>query len=59
MTINLPYKVRAALYILAGISGPVVIYLAATGQMSDAAVACYGGLMVFIAGLAGFNINKD
>lgn len=59
MKITLPYKIRASLYILAGISGPVVIYLATTGQMSDAAVACYGGLMVFIAGLAGFNITKD
>lgn len=59
MTINLPYKVRAALYILSGLTAPVIIYLSALDIIGAAEVALYAGVMGFVSIVAAFNLSED
>lgn len=58
MDINLPYKVRAALYILTGISGPVVAYFVSKGKMGAPEVALYTAEVTVMSAMAAFNTRK-
>jgi len=55
MEINLPQKVRFALYVLTSLAGIFVTYLSATGQIGPEAVTAFGAVVTFVAGLAGYN----
>lgn len=59
MSINLPSKVRAALYIFTAIGSLVVTYLAATSVISAPEVALWTGFTVFVSGLARINVTPD
>ena len=59
MTINLPSKVRAFLYIFTSIGSLVMTYLAVTGIVGSNEVALWTGFSAFIAALAGLNVTPD
>jgi len=59
MSINLPYKVRAIIYILSGITSPLVVYLSINGSISEAEVALYASIMTFVTGLAAVNVSDN
>lgn len=59
MTINLPYKIRAALYILTALGTPVVAYLFAKGFLGELEVTLYSGLVVVVSSIAAFNVTKE
>jgi hypothetical protein len=59
MNINLPSKVRAALYILVVLGSPVVGYLSVTEVLGTAEVALWSALTTAIAGLAALNVTPD
>lgn len=58
MQINLPSSVRLVLYVLTGLSAILVTYLSAVGQIGPEAVTAFGAVVVFVSGLAGYNVNK-
>lgn len=57
MLINIPYKVRAGLYILTGVLSPVVVYLLAKGYIGDLEMALWAGEVTVISALAAFNVD--
>lgn len=59
MIINLPYKVRAALYIAIGIVSPLVAYFSATGAIDENIVTTYAAIVTFISGLAAINVSEE
>jgi hypothetical protein len=59
MEINLPYKVRAGLYILSTIGTPVTGYLFAKGLVGELELALWGGLVSVISLLAAFNASPS
>jgi hypothetical protein len=59
MTINLPTKVRQAIYIVSGITSPLVAYLSVTGSISEPQVALYASIMTFVTGLAVVNVSDN
>lgn len=58
MQINLPEKVRGALYIFTGVGSVVVTYLGATEIISTPEMALWTGFTAFIATLAQFNLGS-
>lgn len=58
MTINLPTKVRAALYILTGLGTPVVAYLFAKDIIGDLEVTLWSAEVTFVSILAMFNVKN-
>ena len=58
MTINLPYKVRAALYVLTALGTPAVAYLAARHIIGDLEVTLWSAEVTVIALMAAFNTTK-
>lgn len=59
MKLNLPYKVRAALYILTAIGTPIVAYLSAKNIVGDLEVVLWSAEVTVVSGLALFNVTKD
>jgi hypothetical protein len=59
MSINLPTKVRAAIYIIMGVASPVVAYLSINGIISEPEVALYASIMTFVSGLAAINVSDS
>lgn len=59
MNFNLPYKVRATLYVLTGIASPVMVYLLARGIVGTLEMALFAAEVTFVSGLAAFNVTKD
>ena len=55
MTVNLPAKVRASIYVLFTLSAPVVAYLTATGVIGANEVTLYTALTTAVFGLAALN----
>lgn len=59
MTINLPYYVRAVLYVLTAIGSPFVVYLASKGYIGDLEVTLWSAEVAAVSLLAAFNVSKD
>lgn len=57
MTINIPEKVRGALYIFTGVGSLVVTYLGATEAIGAPEMALWTGFSAFIATMAQFNLG--
>ena len=57
MNINLPPKVRQALYILTVIGTPVVVYLASKGYIGDLEVVLWTAEVSAVSALAAFNVG--
>lgn len=55
MTLNVPYKVRAALYVLTAIGTPVIAYLAAIDVIGELEVALWSAEVSIVSALAAFN----
>lgn len=58
MTLNLPYKVRVALYIFTAISSPIVTYLLAKGIIGDLELTLWSAEVTAVAALAALNVTK-
>ena len=58
MEVNLPYQVRAALYILLMIGGPLLIALNSWGLVDAIGVNLWLGISSAIALIAQLNISK-
>lgn len=56
MTVNLPPRVRVALYILTGLGTPLVAYLAAKGIIEDLEVVLWSAEVTVVSGMAAFNV---
>lgn len=59
MTINLPYKVRAAIYILIVLGTPLIAYLRVRGFIGDNEVVLWGAYVTAAGTLAAVNVTKD
>lgn len=59
MTLNPPPKVRAALYALTALGGPVVVYLLAKGIIGNLEMALWTGEVTAVSLMAGFNVMKE
>lgn len=55
MTINIPYKVRAALYILTAVGTPVMLYLFAKGFVGELELTLWSAEITAVSALAAFN----
>lgn len=55
MTLNVPYRIRAALYILTALGTPVVSYLFAKAFIGELEIALWGAEVTVVALIAGFN----
>ena len=55
MTLNVPYKVRATLYVLTAIGSPVIAYLAARDIVGELEVALWSAEVTIVSALAAFN----
>jgi len=55
MTINLPYKVRAALYVLTALGTPVVAYLFAKELIGTLEVTLWGAEVTVVNVMAALN----
>ena len=55
MTINVPYRIRAALYILTSIGTPVIAYLFAKDILGELEVALWSAEVTVVSALAAFN----
>lgn len=55
MTFNVPYKIRAGLYLLTAIGTPVVAYLFAKGFIGDLEVVLWSAEVTVVSALAAFN----
>lgn len=58
MELNLPPQVRFALYVITSLAGILVTYLSATGKIGADAVTAFGAVVVFVSGLAGYNVQR-
>ena len=59
MTINLPYKVRAALYIFTAVGTPVVGYLFDRGSIGTGEVALWGAEVAVVNIMAALNTSPS
>lgn len=59
MTINLPYQVRAILYVLTGLGTPLIAYLSAKGKIGDLEVILWSAEVTVVSALAAFNVLKS
>lgn len=57
--LNLPSKVRAALYVILMIGAPIVAYCQIKGFIGTAEVGLWTALTVAVAGLARLNVSPD
>lgn len=57
MQLNLPPKVRAAIYAVFTLTAPVVAYLNITGVIGSNEVALYTAVSTAVFGLAALNTN--
>lgn len=58
MRINLPTKVRAALYVITALGTPVIGYLLAKGTISELEVGLWGGLVTAVNAMAALNVSN-
>ena len=57
MKVNLPPKVRVAVYVVTGVLQPIAIYLLAKGYIGELEMALFAAETMFAATLAGLNVN--
>lgn len=57
MTINVPYKIRAGLYILTALGTPLVAYLSAKHYIGDLEVVLWSAEVTVVSVLAAFNTS--
>ena len=58
MKINLPYKVRFVLYVLTGVTTPLIAFLAQNGTIGDDAVTLWSAEVAFVSLLASLNTKE-
>ncbi len=58
MKLNLPYQIRATLYVLTAIGTPFVAYLATVHVIGTLEVAFWSAEVAVVSALAAFNVNK-
>ena len=59
MQLNIPYKVRAGIYITTGVLSLVVGYMKIKGYIGDPELTLWAGVSAFANGLAAFNVTKN
>lgn len=59
MNLNLPAKVRRALYATTALGTPVVAYLLAKDVIGDVEVTLWAAEVTVVSALAGFNTNAE
>lgn len=59
MKLNIPYKIRAALYILTAIGTPIIAYLFAKGVIGELEVTLWAAEVTVVNTLAALNVTKD
>ena len=59
MTLNLPYKVRAAIYIIIVLGTAVIVPLNSAGVLNDTVLAVWSSLAGAGSLLAVLNVSKD
>ncbi len=57
MTLNLPPKVRMALYLLTVVGTPVIAYLFAKRYIGELEVTLWAAEVVAVSGIAAFNVD--
>lgn len=59
MNVNLPYKVRAALYVLTALGAPIIAYLFAKGHIGEIEVTLWAAEVTVVNTLAALNVSKQ
>lgn len=59
MEINLPPKVRFAIYVFVSVGGILVTYLSTVGVLGQAEMTAWSAFSVFVGGLAAINTDTD
>lgn len=59
MTLNVPPKIRAALYALNVIGSPIMAYLLARGVIGTLEVTLWAAEMTAVFALAGLNVKPE
>lgn len=59
MKLNVPSKLRAAIYVAFSLAAPVVTYLTVSGFMGSNEVALFTGLSTVVFALAGLNTDTQ
>jgi hypothetical protein len=57
VTLNLPPRVRQALYILTALGTPAVVYAQARGYIGALEVTLWSGEVAVVSAMAGFNVT--
>lgn len=59
MKINIPYQIRAVLYIITAVGTPIIAYLLSKGIIGALEVTLWSAQVVVISGIAAFNVTPD
>ena len=59
MRINLPDKVRFAIYLFNGVGSIVVVYLLTKGSIGEAELTAWTALSAFTSTMAGLNVSQS
>ena len=57
MTLNIPYQLRAAIYVFTAVGTPVVAYLLSVGIIGELEVALWSAEVAVASSLAALNIS--
>jgi hypothetical protein len=57
MTLNVPYKIRAGLYILTALGTPLIAYLAAKNYIGDLEVVLWSAEVTVVSAMAALNTS--
>jgi len=57
MTLNIPYQLRVAIYILTAVGTPVIAYLLSIGIIGDLEVTLWSAEVAVAGALAAFNVS--
>lgn len=55
MTLNVPYKIRAILYLVTALGTPIVTYLLAKNIIGDLEMALWGAEVTVVSAIAALN----
>lgn len=59
MVLNIPYRIRAALYVVTAIGSPLVAYLLSRGIIGTVEVTLWSAEVAVVGALAAFNVTPD
>lgn len=59
MQLNIPYKIRAGLYILTALGTPAVAYLLAKDIIGSLEVTLWSAEVAVVSAIAAFNVTPD